>query len=145
MSLSPKNWGKSGWKMFHTVALGYPDNPTQEDKNNYFQYYNSLRYTLPCKKCRNNYSDHFNKYPLNDQALSSKTNLINWTIDMHNIVNYYTGKPLLSYPEAYEQIYKIENDAGSFNKYIYYTLLILVIIIIALIIYYLYRRSKRTY
>ncbi|AEX61683.1 putative FAD-linked sulfhydryloxidase [Megavirus vitis] len=142
MSLSPKNWGEAGWKMFHTVALGYPDNPSQEDKQNYYQYYESLRYTLPCKKCRNNYSDHFDKYPLNDYALSSKKNLINWTIDMHNVVNFYTGKKLLSYPEAYEKIYSIKQENNTLDNYIRYTLIILVIIIIAIIIYYFYRKKN---
>ena len=35
MGVSPKHWGREGWKFIHWVALTYPSKPTEKDKKNY--------------------------------------------------------------------------------------------------------------
>ena len=54
-SLQPLIWGPHGWKFIHYVSLGYPENPTINDKNFYKNFYYSLQDVLPCEKCRINY------------------------------------------------------------------------------------------
>ena len=54
-SLQPQIWGPHGWKFIHYVSLGYPENPTINDKNFYKNFYYSLQDVLPCEKCRINY------------------------------------------------------------------------------------------
>ena len=36
MGVSPKHWGREGWKFIHWVALTYPHKPTDKDKKNYY-------------------------------------------------------------------------------------------------------------
>ena len=62
--LDQDSWGPSGWKFMHYVSLGYPNNPTEEDKINYKKFYTSLQHILPCAKCANNYSHNLIKYPI---------------------------------------------------------------------------------
>jgi len=131
--MSPEIWGKYAWIFLHMVTLDYPENPTDADKQNYYEYFHSLQFVLPCAKCRYNLTHHLKKYPLTDQVLSSRTNLVKWGIDLHNIVNYYTGKPMLTYTEAMNEI----NKYASPEKYNNQTLYIIFIIIAILIICYL--------
>lgn len=105
--MKPEIWGKYGWCFFHLVTMGYPENPTQKDKNKYYEYIQCLKYVLPCDKCNYNLRDHLKKYPLSQEALSSRKSLVVWGIELHNIVNYYTGKPMLTHTEAIIELNKI--------------------------------------
>jgi hypothetical protein len=40
----PDVWGPHGWKFIHYITLGYPTNPTQEDKTKYANFFNALKY-----------------------------------------------------------------------------------------------------
>lgn len=135
----PEIWGRYAWKFIHLVTLGYPEKPTDADKKRYYDFFQDLQYVLPCKKCRHNMTDHLKKYPLTSQALSSRTSLVKWGIDLHNIVNYYTGKPMLTYPEALHEINKLAHPKKN-NDLLYYLLVIMALIILVYLIYYYYKR-----
>lgn len=123
--MSPELWGKHAWIFIHFVALGYPVYPTLEDKQHYYHFFHNLQFILPCFKCKYNYLQHFNVYPLTNKILSSRTALVQWTIDLHNLVNKQTAKPLLSYPAAIKQLMTPKN---SFIVDYYWWLIVLVII-----------------
>lgn len=133
----PEIWGEHGWNFLHLVTLGYPELPTKADKENYYNYLHYLQYVLPCAKCRYNMTDHLEKYPLTDVVLENRTNLTRWGIDLHNVVNFYTGKPMLSYEEAMKEINNLAQPRSSFANYMY---IILVIILVILIFYLLYKK-----
>lgn len=143
--MSPEIWGETGWNFIHFVTMGYPLDPTEQDKYNYYQYFHALQYVLPCKKCRYNLSHHLKKFPLTDQVLSSRNNLVKWGIDLHNVVNYYIGKPMLTYQQALNEINKKIKSSKSPNNNTFYYLLIIItlIVIIYLAYYYLTRRNKK--
>ena len=105
--------------------------------------FNSLQYVLPCSKCRNNLSSHLKKYPLTDQILSSRANVIKWGIDLHNVVNYYTGKPMLTYKEANNEINKLVQPKKNSNELLYFIVIIAFVIICYLIYYYLIKNKKK--
>jgi hypothetical protein len=98
-NIKPSVWGPHGWKFMHYVSLGYPVNPSQEDKQHYKNFYESLQYILPCKTCSKNYSKNLKDHPI-DSSLSSQGDLIKWVIDIHNKVNKEIHKPILGYEEA---------------------------------------------
>jgi hypothetical protein len=102
--ITPEKWGPHGWKFIHYVTLGYPDNPTPEQKENYKYFLTSLGKVLPCHICSNHFKDNLVEMPLDDKALSSKTNLVKWGIDIHNVVNKMKSKPELSYDVALSKI-----------------------------------------
>lgn len=131
----PTIWGCYAWNFIHLVAVAYPENPSANDKINYYNFFHSLQFILPCKKCQSNMSQHLNNFPLTDETLSSRSNLVKWTIDFHNIVNYYTGKKMLTYSEAINKINKLVSPEKKRNKFILYLILIIVVIIIIYLIY----------
>lgn len=104
--MDPRHWGKSAWKFYHDVALGYPDNPTEEDKRNYYTFYATIQNILPCGTCRANERTHFDNRPLTLDDLKDRESLVSWTIDHHNAVNAMLGKRLLNKSEAFDQMTK---------------------------------------
>jgi hypothetical protein len=98
-NLQPDVWGPSGWNFMHYVALGYPDTPTSEDKDNYKLFYESLGHVLPCQGCATHYKDTLTNVPVTPH-LDSREDLLRWTFDIHNLVNARLEKPQLSYEDA---------------------------------------------
>lgn len=142
----PEIWGKYCWNFIHLITLEYPENPSIEDKKKYYEYFFALQKILPCEKCRNNLKRHLNKYPLTDQVLSCRTNLVKWGIDIHNVVNYYTGKSLLSYNEGMNEINKLVDIGGKKNNYItwiFYFIIIVTIMILCFFIYFYIFKNKK--
>jgi len=106
MKIGPDVWGPHGWKFLHFVALAYPNEPTEDDKKHYKQFFELLQFMLPCSLCANNYKDHiYNDLPITDEVLKNKDTFVKWTVDIHNMVNEQTGKPKLSLEEALKLIY----------------------------------------
>jgi hypothetical protein len=134
----PDLWGPCAWKFLHYITLDYPINPTPADKEHYYQFFESLQYVLPCGTCRKNLQEHLKNYPLTDSVLSSRESLVKWMINLHNIVNYYTNKPLLSFPKALDEI---ENYSKP-NRINWYQILIVIIIILLVIFIIFYLRKN---
>lgn len=103
MGYSPLMWGREAWHFIHYVCLNYPYIPTQEDKENYEQFFKTLPLVLPCPHCGNHFLEHMKKLPI---RLDTKRELFAWSVDMHNEVNIMNGKKVLSYEEARDEINK---------------------------------------
>jgi hypothetical protein len=102
--LGPEFWGPPAWKFLHIVALAYPEKPNDYDKQAYKNFYTIIKDILPCKVCGEHYNQHLKNHPLDDNILSSKDNLVNWTIDIHNEVNKLNNKTVYDYDKARELI-----------------------------------------
>ncbi len=119
-------WGGDFWKVINHIAKNYPDNPTEQDKNNHKDFFIVIGKVLPCNLCRNNYSKHFNDFEL-QKSLNSKNDLVKYVIDFHNKVNKSIGKKELDYDEAYAIIH----DHFIFKlKHVFYILFLLMFIFI---------------
>ena len=94
-------WGPSGWLFMHSISFQYPENPKEEDKNNYRVFFESLKNTIPCPKCREHYSENLKQNPI---QLNSRDELIQWVIDIHNAVNEKNSKKIYSRQEV-EKLY----------------------------------------
>jgi len=113
--ITPEVWGPHGWKFIHYVTLGYPENPTQIQKDKYQAFFILLKDVLPCALCANHYKENLQHYPLNDQILSSRDKFIKWGIDIHNNVNKSKKKPILDYTTAYNMI-NTDSECKSVKK-----------------------------
>ena len=88
-------WGPPGWLFLHSVTFGYPEtiNPNNEEhilyKEEMKKFFTSLGNILPCKLCRKSYNEYINESDtlLDDNALSSRLNLVRWFYKIHNKVN----------------------------------------------------------
>ena len=151
----PDVWGPHGWKFIHFITLGYPNNPSQDSKICYFEFFNKLSDVIPCIICKRHFKQNLERFPLNDKVLSDKLELIKWGINMHNSVNQDTGKPIYSHREGLNMIKNSQDKcyAESFNldsfnssndniykNHMFY-LMACIIIILLVVIYKLYKRE----
>jgi hypothetical protein len=104
----PDIWGPHGWKFIHYITLGYPNNPTEQDKKKYYNFFIELANVVPCSISANHFKQHLQITPLDDKALKDKDSLMAWAIKMHNHVNARNGKKMHSIKDAIKAI--IEND-----------------------------------
>ena len=109
--MNPKVWGPHAWFFLHSVTLSYPNNPTETDKKQMYDFFMSLSNILPCLDCMKHFKDHLNKYPITP-FLDSKDSLVSWLIILHNMVNVSTGKPTMT-NEAVLKFYNKKYAAGS--------------------------------
>ena len=117
--------GPKLWKNIHNVALlEYPENPSDDDKMYYMNYYKDFWKVIPCLKCTVNYRKHFEELPITSY-LESRTQLFEWTVLLHNIVNKELGKKEISLSEALS-IYKTS------TRYIILLVLVLLVILFLL-------------
>ena len=117
--------GPKLWKSIHNVALvEYPENPSEDDKTYYMNYYKNFWKIIPCLKCSVNYRKNWEELPITSY-LESRTQLFEWTVLLHNIVNKELGKKEISLSEALS-IYK----PGT--RYIILLVLVLLVILLLL-------------
>lgn len=132
----PSIWGKHAWNFMHLITLEYPENPDKHTINNYKSFIYSLTNILPCEKCRNNLSKHLQNKPITDEIMSSRISFVKYIIDLHNIVNFETNKPVLSYEDSLKKINELlDNDNKICINKSYLIVFIIIIIIIITLIY----------
>jgi hypothetical protein len=102
--ITPEVWGPKIWQALHYISLGYPDKPTEEQKQKYKAFFLLLKDVLPCSICANHYAENLKKVPLTDDVLSSKDNLMKWVISLHNTVNEMKDKPIIPQEQARKMI-----------------------------------------
>lgn len=92
MHIPPEVWGPFFWNTIHLVALGYSSEPTYIDKRAAKEFYESLTRLIPCPMCRDHYTAHLKNTPIS-ASLDNRTDLLRWTIKLHNTVNKMLNKP----------------------------------------------------
>lgn len=107
MSNDPNNgmmtkvWGPPGWFFLHSVAAGYPVDPTAFDIANgnvrgstamhYRTAFENIGHVLPCKYCRNSYNQFITELPMTREVLSGRKALEQWLWKIHDMVNAKLG------------------------------------------------------
>jgi len=97
-------WGPSMWHTLHAISFNYPVNPTQIEKRQYRDYILSLKYIIPCGKCRKNFSKNLKVLPLTMTHMKSRDTFSNYIYRLHEVVNEMLGKKSgLSYDDIRER------------------------------------------
>jgi len=100
-------WGPGLWHYLHVISFNYPNEPTKLQKIKYKQILLNLQYTLPCKYCRINLKNNFNKFPLTNSIFENRNNFSRYIYNLHELINKMLGKKSnLTYCEVrdrYEQ------------------------------------------
>ena len=131
-NINPSIWGRSGWIFLHCIAHAYPDNPSNSDKTTFYKFFISIKDVLPCEKCRINYIDHLKMYPLNDKALSSKNNLIEWFTNIRNASNKEINKPAKTLGEYQRDMVENVNKTPNYKNMSYFLAIIIALLLIIL-------------
>ena len=106
MGYGPDVWGPHGWKFIHFITMGYPDEPTIEDKKTYKNFFEMLGNVIPCRICGDHYKSHLKKHPIDNEILRNKESLMKWGVNIHNIVNKNNGKKVYSPEEGIAEIFR---------------------------------------
>ena len=101
--LITKIWGEAGWIFGHSVTFGYPISPTDDQKQEYKNYFISLGNVLPCKYCRESYHKFITtgETALTDEVMQSRETLTKWFHNIHETVN---KKLEMQYAVSYEDV-----------------------------------------
>ena len=105
--LSTKKWGPGAWILLHSAAQRYPKNPSEKEKGCYKMFYDNLKYTLPCRKCKESYTKFLNILPI-EHFLGSRELLHFWIYTIHNFVNFKLigqGRDVGEIP-TFEEVYR---------------------------------------
>ena len=146
--VSPSQWGKHFWNCIHLVAMGYPDAPLPQEREDYKIFMTTFGKILPCSKCRVNFKRHIDELPI-DLFLFGRQQLFDWTVQMHNIVNRELGKREWTYQEAWEYYTKtiFQEPMKQYAKYDYNIPLLMLntilLIVLAIAIIYLFIVKKK--
>lgn len=109
-------WGPKAWKLIHCVAQNYPNEPTIIDKQYYTNFYHTIPYILPCKKCQYHFLKQLRNNPINNH-LNSKKSLCAWLYKLHNNVNLSNNKPIYTFQQA-NKLYKSKLYIDDINKFL---------------------------
>lgn len=112
-------WGPSTWNTLHCITFNYPIEPTEEDKQHYKQFFQSLAYVLPCETCRNSYKKHITtpEFELSDEVLQDRDSLTKWLYKLHKKVSHKTGtKYKLTYEDVYDKYSSYIIKCTSLNQ-----------------------------
>jgi hypothetical protein len=102
-------WGPVQWQSMHNITFNYPYNPTEEDKKNYYNYFQSLTKVLPCCTCRKHYTEHLNsgETKLKNEDLKNRETLTKWLYNFHKAVCKRLG---FDYDITYDMVCKKHNS-----------------------------------
>lgn len=82
------------WLFLHVCSLNYPCNPTREEQEHYYMFFQMLAKVLPCSACRAStahfYTSGSTKLTMN--VFKSRTTLALWLWRLHNRVNKRLNK-----------------------------------------------------
>lgn len=101
--VDPRQWGKQFWSTFHLVAYAYPEEPNKSTKRATFQFFDAMRFILPCSECRAGYRERWQMFDLR-KHLDTRSSLIEWVILVHDSVNQKLGAAPLDYAEFMETL-----------------------------------------
>ncbi len=114
--MNPNIWGPHAWFLIHSVCLNYPDNPTDEDKKRYINFFTSLQAILPCQPCRKHFKQNMKKYDIK-KYLNNKKALLEWCLKIQNCVRKQNNKPELTLNELITYYIKQYNNNNNNNNY----------------------------
>jgi len=97
-------WGPSLWHYLHIISFNYPARPTKVQKKKYREFIMNLKYTLPCKYCRDNLKNNLKDHSLTAKSLKNRENFSKWMFTFHEHINKMLGKTSgLTYDEVRER------------------------------------------
>lgn len=97
--MDTRYWGPSGWRLLHLISL------SKVDHKDICEFFNTLAYVLPCKYCRQSFSENIKAHPIEKGESTAK-----WLWNIHNMVNEklrYQRLCKLSEDPSFESVKKI--------------------------------------
>jgi hypothetical protein len=104
-----KNCSIIGWEFLYSIVFDYPQYSFELSKtryNGYIIFFTNLQYLLPCKKVRNIYKNHLEKYPI-EENMKTRNDFKKWLYKFEQKLR----KNFCSFEKRCKQVlkYKINN------------------------------------
>jgi len=112
LKMPPDVWGPIFWNTIHIVALGYPSEPNYAQKKAAKEFFESLTMLLPCEMCKKHYVQHLALNPISPH-LDRRSDLLKWTIALHNAVNKSLNKEEVLEKEVIQYYKRLGNLGRS--------------------------------
>jgi len=135
-------WGPHLWYSIHFIALGYPNEASNIDKQNYKNFYINIPNIIPCEECSKHFIDSLNNYQI-DNYLDNKNKLFEWTVIIHNEVNKLLGKKIWNLDNALNHYNNFNIKNNNNNNNIYFIVIFILIIILLILIKLLYFHNNK--
>ena len=102
--IGKKSWGPYAWHLLHTFSINNNRKiKSHEEKTNYYMFYKTFGYIIPCFVCREHYKDEISfLHPLIEEDITRKY-IIKWVFTLHNRVNKRLKKQRFSYSNCVSQ------------------------------------------
>jgi len=94
-----KGWSTPGWIFLHSLANGFPENPTELDKKYMLDIFQGLSFSMECEDCNAHLREDLKAFPPN---VESKLAFQQYLNDLHNRVNVRNGKRAFTLTESQE-------------------------------------------
>jgi hypothetical protein len=123
VNLSPLHWGPKTWFFLESAAIGYPTNPTEEEKTSMKNLLLSLKDLLPCLTCRLNYASYLdetikgNNLDYMDKVVSDRETLLTFIVDLHNDVRVRNGQTGRSIEDVFNYYQAQYSKTPGIEKY----------------------------
>lgn len=75
-------WGPSGWRLLHSISFS-PEVDIAAQR----EFFTLLAYVLPCKFCRESYSEYITEIPFPAAPTAQRADVAKWLWKIHNCVN----------------------------------------------------------
>jgi len=138
--LNSNAWGNGAWVFLHSITLTYPNDPTENDKKMYKNFFESLGYLLPCNECSNHYNNYIKLNPINSNVLKDKLSLSIWLYNVHNNVNDILNKKQIGFYQFIDDYYQLyTSDPKSTNNIAIYIIIFILLLLILIPILYKYK------
>ena len=99
LTLTKQEIGRNTWALLHSMAATYPNDPTEEDKNQIKNFMYGLANNFPCKIC----GSHLLKMLQKDGVKAdSREELVHYICKIHNIVNKVLNKQQFDCKKAFD-------------------------------------------
>ncbi len=132
----PEKWGEPEWYCLFVFVFSYPTcSPSEIIQKNMKTYLLSLMTVLPCNNCRDNFGKHIKKFPLTDQVLKNRKNLLNWLCNIKNEIRIIQKKKPMDNKELISHYMSLYKEGGMTNKNNNYIYWIIISILLGTIVY----------
>ena len=74
------------------MSFNYPVKPTNKDKKEYRNFVISLKYVLPCKYCRDNFTNNLKELPLTMNRMKNRETFSLYIYELHEVINKMLNK-----------------------------------------------------
>lgn len=110
IEISRNIWGPMAWHLLHSFSINHKYKLKQNQNHDYYIFYKTFSYILPCLICSEHYQDYFFVHHKMIEKKITRTYLIKWVFELHNKVNKNLDKPTYTLKKCIEDNIEPNNN-----------------------------------